>query len=190
MKNLLVFLHGKGRNSVDSNKADFIEDVAQKYNADILYIKAPIGYEKDKHCWYNKKKGSQDAVEQNVSDSIDYVKTRVEKELEGRSASWDSVILLGYSQGGCIAIETGLLNTAKAVIAICPCLPYNIDYTNISNNKMTPVYWFEGSEDTYISKERKESHSLLTEQRINLKYTLKKGLSHNGFGVSITNDID
>ncbi len=190
MKNLLIFLPGKGSNREDENKDIFVNDVASRYKAEVLKLKAPIEYAPGKYCWYSKKEVSQDAIESDFKMSIKYVEKFINKEIEKRNIGWDNVILLGYSQGGVIAIEAGLLNYAKTVITVCSCIPYNVNYDNLSSNKATPIYWIEGGKDDYISQQRKDSYKLLLSRGINLTYNKKEKLTHTGFEVLITEDLN
>lgn len=171
---ILVFLHGKGSNHSAYEKQ--LEELAKNLSAEYVSFDAPLNYESlsNRFTWFNKieANGRKRAVKEEHEYSLAYIKER----LEQLGCLLSDVVLIGHSQGGGMAVCTGLELGLKAVFSICGDLPYNIKYINKSQ---TPIYWFEGNDDTYISKERKESYKILQEIKANLYYIVIDECSHN-----------
>ena len=148
---LLVFLHGKGDDKNAYNKQ--MKNLATHFSADYVSFNAPFPHlsKKDKFLWFNKieQNKRKDAVKEEYLYSLNYIKENLQKLPHPLS----DVILVGHSQGGGMAVHVGLELNLKAVFCICGDLPYNLKYENKSK---TPIYWFEGKEDTYINQDRKK----------------------------------
>lgn len=171
---ILVFLHGKGSDHSAYEKQ--LKKLARNLSVGYVSFDAPLNYESssNRFTWFNKieKNGCKIAVKEDHEFSLVYIKER----LEQLGYQLSDVVLIGHSQGGGMAVCAGLKLGLKAVFSICGDLPYNIKYMSKSK---TPIYWFEGANDTYISQERKESYKILKEIKANLHYKVIDECSHN-----------
>ncbi len=172
----LVFLHGSGADKLAYN--DLMSIVAQKVNAELISFNAPFPHltKENKFVWFNKVEQNErrDAVLEEYFYSLEYIKDKL-KEL---SCDLNDIVLTGHSQGGGMAVHTGLELNLNSVISICGDLPYDINYDCKS---MTPIYWFEGGQDSYINQQRKESYKMLEDIRADLHYKILPNSTHNEF---------
>lgn len=170
---VIVFLHGKGadKNAYRSE----IETLASDIGAEAVSFNAPFEHQtkQKKYVWFNKveQNGRCDAVAQEYLYSLQFIK----EKLQQLSQPLSEVVLIGHSQGGGMAVAVALELDLKCAISICGDLPYNLTY---QNNSKTPIYWFEGGQDTYISQERKNSYQILDELGGDMCYQKVLSCSH------------
>lgn len=172
----LVFLHGAGADCYAYH--NLMSEIAQCFNAELITFNALFLHptKQDKFVWFNKieQKGRRDAVCEEYFTSVEYVKNKLQK----LNTDLSEIILIGYSQGGGMAVQVGLELDLGAVIAMSADLPYNIAY---ENNSKTPIYWFEAGQDGYIDENRKASYKLLRQINANLHYQILPTSTHNEF---------
>lgn len=170
---ILIFLHGKGNDK--SAYYEQFSQLAENLGAEFLSFNAPFPHpvKKDKFVWFNKleRDNHQEALEQEYLFSINYIK----EELQELSYPLSEIVLVGHSQGGCMAVSVALELDIKCAVSICGDLPYNLTY---QNNSKTPIYWFEGGSDEYISQERKDSYKILENLGVDLDYRVVSGCTH------------
>ncbi len=180
----LVFLHGSGADKLAYN--DLMGIIAQKVNAELISFNAPFPHpsKEKRFVWFNKveQNGRRDAVLEEYFYSLEYIKDKL-KEL---SCDLNDIILIGHSQGGGIAVHTGVELNLNSVISICGDLPYNINYDCKSR---TPIYWFEGGKDSYINQQRKESYKMLDGIKADLYYKILPTSTHNEFAEDLLREI-
>ncbi|MDD4557152.1 MAG: dienelactone hydrolase family protein [Alphaproteobacteria bacterium] len=169
MKNLLIFLHGKGADQND--KQEFVTELANVYGADILSINAPLAH-KQGFKWFNKIDGIVPQSE--FSHSLNYVSEIVSKA----SKDYEKIIFVGHSQGGIIAISAALEFGADVAISLCGDVPQGVLIPQ--NNYKTKIFWVEGGKDEFLSSERKETYKFFEKNAYQLNYILSDQSSHNG----------
>lgn len=178
---VIVFLHGKGADKSAYHKE--IEKFASDVGAEVISFNAPLEYseKQDKYVWFNKfeQNGRRDAVEQEYSASLQFIK----EKLRQLSYPLSAVVLIGHSQGGGMAVSVALELNLKCAISICGDLPYNLTYHNSSQ---TPIYWLEGEQDTYINQERKNSYQILEKLGVNFSYRVVPDCTHTEISQAFT----
>ena len=169
----LVFLHGKGGDK--NSYHEQAEALAEHLSSDFVSFNAPFfnKNDTDKFAWFNKieRNNRKDAIEEEYSQAIDYI---IEK-LRQLPCPLLEIVLIGHSQGGGMAADVALRTEIKCAFSICGDMPYNMKYQVLSE---TPVYWFEGKNDTYISDERKASYKLLQDLGADIRYHLIPNCTH------------
>ena len=173
-KMILVFLHGKGADFTAYHEQ--MKKLAVSLSADYISFNAPFKHQNkpNKFLWFNKveQNNRKDAIKEEYLSSLNNIKEKLQQIPHPLS----DIVLIGHSQGGGMAIAAGLELNLKCVFSLCGDLPYNIEYKNKSQ---TPIYWFEGQQDTYINQERKDSYKLLQKINADLHYQILKNCSHN-----------
>ncbi|MFV0627104.1 MAG: alpha/beta hydrolase [Alphaproteobacteria bacterium] len=178
MKNLLVFLHGKGADQND--KQEFISHLSDFYDADVLSINGAFVH-KNGFKWFDKKDGI--ASQEDFSHSVQYVLEIVSKV----SKTYEKTIFVGHSQGGIVAIATALKMSAEIAISVCGDLPQGLVIPK--NNDKTIIYWIEGGKDEFLSQERRNTYKFFKQNSYQIKYILSKETSHNGLDLNIINEL-
>lgn len=171
---ILVFLHGKGTDGTSYSAQ--MKRLAGNLSAEYISFNAPFKHptKAGKFVWFNKieQNNRKDAVKDEYLFSLQYIK----EKLQQLNYLMSDIVLIGHSQGGGMAVNVGLELNLKAVFSICGDMPYNLEYNNISQ---TPIYWFEGKNDTYISQERKDSYQILQKINADLHYQRVENCTHN-----------
>ena len=171
---ILVFLHGKGADATSYSAQ--MKRLADNLSAVYISFDAPFKHptKAGKFVWFNKieQNNRKDAVKDEYLFSLQYI----EEKLQQLNYLMSDIVLIGHSQGGGMAVNVGLELNLKAVFSICGDMPYNLEYNNISQ---TPIYWFEGKNDTYISQERKDSYQILQKINADLHYQRVENCTHN-----------
>ena len=181
----LVFLHGAGS---DKNAyGELMKQVAKQFDAELFSFNAPYPHplKSGKFMWFNKfeQNNRRDAVIKDYYHSLEYIKNKI----LALGESLDNIILAGHSQGGGMAVHVGLELKLNKVISISGDLPYNIEYEKKEN---TPIYWFEGQNDSYINRDRKDSYKILQKIGANLQYRILPNSTHNEFSADLLKQID
>lgn len=170
---LLVFLYGKGADRTSYSAQ--MKRLADNLSAVYISFDAPFKHptKAGKFVWFNKieQNNRKDAVKEEYLFYLHYIK----EKLQQLNCPLSDIVLIGHSQGGGMAVNVGLELNLKAVFSICGDMPYNLEYNNISQ---TPIYWFEGKNDAYISQERKDSYKILQKLNVNLCYKKIDDCSH------------
>ncbi len=183
-KDLFVFLHGFGEDKNDNKKE--IDSLCSLLNTDKFSFNAPFpsGRDRGGYAWFPITKIVRERIfNQDFEDSLNYIEKRIETELLKRKQTWKNVILCGRSQGGTMAIYTGLRqkNPCKAIISICS-LFINTKY--LKHVSSPDIIWLEAGKDQYFSKEEKKSYKSLIDMDVLVKYFIDEKASHE----NITND--
>lgn len=167
-KNILVFLHAKDAEKND--KRDLIEQLAAKFDAEILALNAPLPYKNGYQWW--RRENTEDGrkmIPEDFNQSVEFIVSEVNQALGCNECGWERIILCGHSQGGMMAVHLGLTMHPGKVISLCGDFPDYLNYgTNIDKN--VPIYWIEAGKDEYLSQERLGSYKKLQEMGCNLKY--------------------
>jgi phospholipase/carboxylesterase len=112
-------------------------------------------------AWYDIKWGdleakSKQADEQGVRASERAVARLVERELAAGIAS-EKIVLAGFSQGGAIALQTGLRYRGKlaGVMALSTYLPLHesLPAEAAAENRKTPIFMAHGTQDNVVPYE-------------------------------------
>lgn len=99
MKNLMIFLPGKGQ-TIDLSKYDIVKEIASKRNAELVGINAPYPH-KEGFKWYEKtgRLGEEEVANQ-FNQSVEYLISKINEEAKKRNISYNDIIFCGHSQGG------------------------------------------------------------------------------------------
>jgi phospholipase/carboxylesterase len=109
-------------------------------------------------AWYDVKFGdlegrSRQADEKGVRASQAAITRLIEREIS-RGSSADKIVLAGFSQGGAVALQTGLRHPQKlgGIMALSTYLPLAESFADETSaeNRKTPVFMAHGSDDGVI----------------------------------------
>lgn len=182
-KNLLVFLHGKGR---DKNElSETVAKLASIYNVEVVGIDAPFPY-KDGYSWWHRveQDGIQKIKSEDFNCSVEKIVSEVNAALGCRECGWERVILAGHSQGGMMAVHLGLKMHAQAVISLAGDFPEYFSYgPDIA--KTMPIYWIEAGKDRVLNAERRSSYKYLEKLGCQLHYFYSPESEHSEFGSDV-----
>ena len=118
----------------------------------------------DMHAWYDaappvaSRHASQPADEAGLRASQSLVQALIERE-EGLGMPSERVVLMGFSQGAVLALQTGLRSPQRlaAVVALSGYLPLNARTlqmeSNIANQRL-PIFLGHGEHDEVVSLDR------------------------------------
>lgn len=178
MKNILIFLHGKGANQ--TAHCDFIKKLAAKYQAEVYTFNAPYPH-KNGYKWFDKDlvNGVRIVNQKNFETSLNFIFQKINR----LTNDYSKVIICGHSQGGAMAIAAGLRIGPQKVISICGDWPFEIPEK--VQTPATEFVWVEAGKDTFLSNERKQSYLKLTEAGIVLKYLCDPNSSHDSFSPNL-----
>ena len=109
-------------------------------------------------AWYDVKLGdlegrSRQADEKGVRASQAAITRLIEREIS-RGSSADKIVLAGFSQGGAVALQTGLRHPQKlgGIMALSTYLPLAESFADEASaeNRKTPVFMAHGTDDGVI----------------------------------------
>src|SRR4051812_9013513 len=112
-------------------------------------------------AWYDIKSGdleggSRQADEKGVRASQAAIEALIERETAGGIAS-DKIVLAGFSQGGAVALQTGLRHRRRlaGVMALSTYLPLaeSFEAEASDENRKTPVFMAHGRQDGVVPYE-------------------------------------
>ena len=112
-------------------------------------------------AWYDVKWGdlegqSRQADEKGVRASQAAITQLIEREIS-RGSSADKIVLAGFSQGGAVALQTGLRHPQKlgGIMALSTYLPLAESFADEASaeNRKTPVFMAHGTDDGVIPLE-------------------------------------
>lgn len=118
----------------------------------------------DMHAWYDaapvetRRHASQPADEAGLRDSQRLVQALIERE-EGLGMPSERIVLMGFSQGAVLALQTGLRAPQRlaAVVALSGYLPLNARTlqmeSNIANQRL-PIFLGHGEHDEVVGLDR------------------------------------
>ncbi len=141
-KKIMIVMHGLG-DSLDS-----YEPLAKEINVTGLHyllVNAPKSYFFG-HSWYDIPPGNP---RQGIDESVKKLQQTI-SELNDQGFKNEDIFLLGFSQGGCIAMETlySLKGPLAGIIALSPRLYLEKLPSSISK---TPIFMAHGKTDEAIN---------------------------------------
>jgi predicted esterase len=185
MKNVMIFLHGKG---VPGRAPQYriFRRVAIKEDAETIIIDAPFPH-RDGFRWhdYNRNPGAESLKE--FEFSMSHIEASVEKILLERKLNWNDLIWLGHSQGGGMAIMAALKHGAKKVIGMMPALDVQLELISKLGplHLDFPIYWVEAEHEEVIPKDRMDLWMQLKERGANIIHSVSKGSSHDKYAETV-----
>ena len=160
VKACVIWLHGLGATSDDFVPIVPQLDIADELGIRFVFPQAPtqavtinLGYEMP--AWYDvlglDKESRQD--EAGVRSAESQIGTLIEKQIESGIPS-NKIILAGFSQGGALALHTGLRyqKPLAGIMALSSYLPLAdvVADEKSDENKATPVLVIHGTEDAVL----------------------------------------
>src|SRR5215213_3009931 len=109
-------------------------------------------------AWYDVKWGdlegrSKQADEKGVRASQAAITQLIENEVS-RGVASEKIVLAGFSQGGAVALQTGLRNASRlaGVMALSTYLPLadTFEHAATTENRSTPVFMAHGTDDNVV----------------------------------------
>ncbi|WP_350095498.1 dienelactone hydrolase family protein [Hoeflea sp.] len=139
-----IFLHGRGQSA-----AQMIDDVISRIDAPDIHFVLP---EAPKSAWYDARAvdGMTPATAAQLDDALSLVRTEV--ALAGGKLSGRPLIIAGFSQGACLAVEYLLRGgRADAAVLLTGCRVGASDDALPENLRASiPVYASNGDEDPWV----------------------------------------
>lgn len=189
---IVVLLHGYGSNSKDlismaSDLAPYIK------NAIFISPDAPFDYENDMHDayqWYSLQNRSDSSILKGYSDAKPILHQFLLKRLSEFNLSFKDLILLGFSQGGMMALHY-TIESDQDLMAAISCSGYIVDNKNLEKGVKTscPILMTHGDSDNVVSFETyHNSFNRLKSLELNISTYLAKGLGH-GINYACLNQI-
>jgi predicted esterase len=180
LKNLIIFLHGKGVKPTDLRYKHF-DKLAGYFNATIVPIVAPHTY-RGAFRWHNGNKQSLDEARAEFTESMTCIESETRKILAGRKLDYSDVIWLGHSQGGDMAIRQAMLHGAKRVVVfsadISPLFPLPPGM-----HKDFPIDWIEAEHDDVLSETRRDSYKILQGMGMKVNRIISPKSTHDNFNL-------
>ena len=110
-KNIMIVLHGYGSNAKDliSLAPEFSETLE---NLVIVSPNAPFNFEMmfpDSYQWYSLFDRSTEAMLEGFYNAFPILKRFIEEQLERFGLDYKDLVLAGFSQGGMMAIHSGIM---------------------------------------------------------------------------------
>ncbi len=176
---LLIFLHGKGGNK--NSQAEFVSELAQKYQAELVCLNAPYKFLADEEAfyWFEKDKiGNKRMVRMpEWFCSVTMALSAMVALMREKKVTAQDVILCGHSQGGLVALYCGLKLGVKEVITLNSDIPDEI-LEEIEANPQVKIKWVQGAKDTFLDEKRKESYKNLP-QNLDFEYIISPNSTHS-----------
>lgn len=171
----VIWMHGLGADGNDFVPIVHELDLARAPAIRFVFPHAPMqpvsinnGYVM--RAWYDVKWGdlegtSKQPDEQGVRTSQAAIERLIEREI-ARGVRSDRVVLAGFSQGGAIALQTGLRYRDRlgGVMALSTYLPLAESFVaeRTEQNRATPIFMAHGTQDNVIALGLgRRSHDLL-----------------------------
>lgn len=160
----VIWMHGLGADGNDF--VPLVQELGLSGAPDIRFVfpHAPMqpvsinnGYVM--RAWYDVKWGdlegqSKQADEQGVRASQAAIGQLIEREIS-RGISADKIVLAGFSQGGAVALQTGLRYPQRlaGVMALSTYLPLgeSLAQEATAENRTTPVFMAHGTQDAVVA---------------------------------------
>jgi phospholipase/carboxylesterase len=181
-KNLIIFLHGYG-----SNAQDLITLAPELTGAikDAVFISpnAPFAFEGRSygaHQWYSLFDRSSDSILKGFNEALPILEDFVGRSLKDFGLTYSDLILIGFSQGGMMAIQSSLVREGK-IKAVISCSGYVVDHGKFKNDikSKPPTLMTHGEEDEVVSfRIFKKSLQLLEKSGLKVEHHISKGLGH------------
>jgi len=177
----VIWLHGLGADANDFLPVIDQLDLPDSLNIRFIFPNAPVipitlNGGMSMQGWYDIIGIGPEYEEdkEGIEASQQIVETLIEREWK-KGITSDRIILIGFSQGGAVVLHTGTRHTQQlaAVLALSTYLPLrqSIDDELCSDQKMTPIVFMHGSEDTVVPISfAQHSYYLLNKLSLNLKW--------------------
>lgn len=188
MKKLCIMLHGYGSNKQDLE--GLIPELKVKSDVKFVALNAPEVCEEGNggKQWYSLRHFDREdltpqeklkLVESEIYKGLNYVKDSINKELKKENLEWKDLIILGFSQGGGMALQMSLISEKNNAPNKCIALsPINI-FDKMYENQNTNVLICSGIEDPLISSsDICETVNILVKNKVQTKLNLIKNMAH------------
>ena len=188
---LLVYLHGFGFDK--NNNKEFVEQLANKYNAEILSLNGPYDSQRKRggFAWYEiQKEPKKHIFDERLDLSINFIISEVSKKLEELELEWNDVIMSGRSQGAFVSMYIALSGKARPnkVISLCGFYPDEILNRGIKN-KNADIIWVEAAGDTVLTPEKKDTYKNLISKGCNITYVIDDKSDHDNLDTTIIDKL-
>ncbi len=160
----IIWLHGLGADGSDFEPIVPELNVQEKYKIRFIFPNAPSqpvtlnnGYIMP--AWFDiygiKKEIKEDIHGIQLANNL--IKQLIEEE-HAKGIPYENILLAGFSQGGALALYTGLTFEHKlAGIVGLSCYLFRFDENYSPENKTTPVFLAHGSQDPIVPQEYGQS---------------------------------
>ncbi|CAL7961693.1 phospholipase/carboxylesterase [Alphaproteobacteria bacterium] len=185
-KQLVVLIHGYGASG--QNLINVAHNFRDHYipSAHFIAPNAPFPYEGgcDGYQWFSMQEHSEQYILSGLNKAIPILLQFIEEQLDKFNLTYHDLALMGFSQGGMLALHTALQMSVppKGVICysgmlIASAIPVQ---ANISNTKFILVH---GKEDQIVVVEAAtETYEVLKSHNIDVALHLEQWLGH---GISL-----
>lgn len=182
MRNILLFLHGKG--ATQNAHQDFVGALARRFDAELMTLNAPFAH-KQGYSWFGK---TNVGGEMHLNEaSFEYSLGLIEQKILTLGVPLEQIIVCGHSQGGAMAIAMGLMLPLKKVISICGDIPF--DVPSVVKMSAAEFVWVEGGQDIFLSSERKKSYQKLLGLGLNFCYLIDENTEHDCFSEGLVDKL-
>ena len=174
-KGTVVWMHGLGADGWDFVPIVRELPLPQELQLRFIFPHAPVrpvtinnGIEM--RAWYDIAMNDISRVpdETGIRESQASVEALIANE-EKRGVSSDRIVLAGFSQGGAIALQTGLRHAGRlgGIVALSTYLPLedSLDREAAGANKRTPIFMAHGTQDPVIPLQLADASRRALEQR-------------------------
>ena len=174
-KGTVIWMHGLGADGWDFvpivRELPLPEDLTLRFifpHAPVRAVTINNGYEM--RAWYDIKQQDISRVpdEAGIRESQAQVEAMIAREAQ-RGVPSEKVVLAGFSQGGAIALQTGLRLKQKlgGIVALSTYLPLteSFDAEASGANKTTPIFMAHGTQDPVIPVQLADSSRKLLDDR-------------------------
>jgi len=177
----VIWMHGLGSNYRDFDT--MVEDFWREEGIPLRFIfpNAPMRLVKINHhlptrAWYNLYSCTDVDREDKVGiDKSESAITQIIHDEINRGVPAKSILLAGFSQGGAIALYTGMRQTQPiaGILALSCYLPLHLEHAEKAHpsNLHTPIFMAHGTEDTtlpYIAG--KKSYEIISQTHPNTQW--------------------
>lgn len=189
-KQLVIFLHGVGSDGNDLIQlapmlAEVLPDAAfVSPHAPYPFDMAPMGRQ-----WFSLRDDRPAAIDQQVADTYGHVDRFLDAEMARAGVAAAQVALVGFSQGGMMALQTALrrIEPLAAVAAMSTILPHAYTLQNEIASR-PPVLLVHGDQDNVLPVHGcNESERALKAHNVPVMAHILRGRGHEidqeGFGL-------
>ncbi len=187
-KGLLILLHGRGSNEQDLTR--FVRNIRQ----DLIIVspRGPITMGENRYAWYqmSRENGVLDYEEQDVLDSTDDIVKFTLLIQQQESITDLPVWVAGFSQGGVMALGTGLNHPEIFDRVLCwsgQLYPEHLNTLKFPKKQTQEIYISHGNQDNVLAAKEVKSNVQQLEQ---LGYRLDARYFESGHTISQENYID
>ena len=166
----IVLLHSLGKNETSVIK---FSNLLPK-NSFVLSIKAPIDWKVDgdeSFAWFDVKGPwiENFCKESDILNSIEYIRKVIDECID-KFPYLDDPTIIGFSQGGIVALTAAVENLLKVKAVYSHCGFYENKLNRQLNDIRTPILMTNGKSDNIISEIWvRQSHEILTQKCSNFE---------------------